>query len=242
MNLKHVQDRVVVAVNMEEKNYHTFGDGTKIRLERNWNNFNQRYVQPVNGTVISGENIPAGAEILMSHNSTHATNEIFNHGNLSGQAIANDVKYFSVPLTECFAWRVGDDEWQPLPNFDFALRVFKPYEGTIQGIDPAQLKDTLYVLTGKYKGNVALTLKGCDYEIIYQEKTTGREGNIIRFRPDGNEKESRDPEICTIDNGATELVLSGKLLVGISLSDCKPLKQYFNDRRRNAKNAPSITL
>src|SRR5688500_10528513 len=149
MGLQYVQDRVILWVNLEEKNFHTFEGGQKIRLERNWDNLNQRYVQPVNATVISAEGIPEGAEILIGHNSTHPTNQIFNYKNLSGEDIASDIKYFSVPLTECFAWRVGENEWQPLPNFDFALRVFKPYSGLIAGIEPTVCKDTLYATTGK---------------------------------------------------------------------------------------------
>lgn len=239
--LECVQDRVIVSVNMEEKNSHQFADGTKIRLERNWNNLDQKYTQPVNGVVISGDGIPEGAEMLISHNSTHPTNEIFNFKNLSGSEIASDIKYFSVPIGECFAWRKGEGEWHPMPNFDFALCVFEPYDGVLTGIQPTKLNDVLYVLTGKYKGNVVLTLKGCDYEIIYQEKTTGREGNIIRFRPDGNEKEQRDPEICAILHSETEKVKSGKLLVGLNTSDCKPLNSYIHDRWRPKQNDTRIT-
>lgn len=239
--LECVQDRIIVTVDMNFKDSHQFEDGSKIALVRRVENFNQRYTQPVNAIVVSGENIPEGAEILISHNSTHPTGEIFNYKNLSGKYIASDIKYFSVPISECFAWRIGENEWQPMSNFDFALRVFEPYEGVLTGIQPTKLKDALYVLTGKYKGNVVLTLKGCDYEIIYQEKVTGREGNIIRFRPDGNEKEQRDPEICAILHSETEKVKSGKLLVGLNTSDCKPLNSYIHDRGRPKQNDTRIT-
>lgn len=221
--LQHVPDRVICTVDMEGKNSHTFSDGTVIRLERNWENFNQRYVQPVNGIVISAESIPEGAEILIGHNSVHPVNQIFNYKKLSGEDIASDIKYFSVPVSECFAWNNGDG-WQPLPGFAFALRVFKPYQGPLIGIPPTLLANVLYITTGAYKGKVCRMQKACDYQIIFQDRN-GREGNLIRCRPDGNKKERREPEVMAIDHELTELVNSGQYLIGLLNNDAKPLNE-----------------
>jgi hypothetical protein len=69
--------RVIIKINLESKNTHTFADGTKIRLERQYDNFNMRYVKPVNAEVVSSKYIPEGSEILIHHNATHDTYRLF---------------------------------------------------------------------------------------------------------------------------------------------------------------------
>ena len=71
MILIEPSNRVIIKVDLESKNSHTFKDGTKIRLERIYDNFNMRYVKPVNGIVVNAKDIPEGAEILIHHNATH---------------------------------------------------------------------------------------------------------------------------------------------------------------------------
>ncbi len=220
-NLKHTFGRVVIVIDIEEKNYHTFSDGTKIRRERQFNEFNRRITQPVNATVISGENIPKGSEILISHNAVHDTNRIFSY-----KSSSPDIQYFSIPEYDCFAWRDTDGELKPMKNYDFALRVFKPYQGMIIGQPPTEIKDTLYVTTGKLKGNVVKTLIGSDYVVIYQN-TDGKEGQLIRFRPFGDPDSKREEEAIALLNEFTENVEHGKLLIGITTKDCKTLKEYY---------------
>jgi len=67
----------------------------------------------------------------------------------------------------CFAWHDGKD-WQPLKPFDFALRIFKPYKGAIQGIEPTLINDTLFVTSGELKGKAVKTIKASDYQIVFQ--------------------------------------------------------------------------
>lgn len=234
MGLQHVQDRVIVRIDMDAKNWTTFEDGTKIRLERKYDNFNMRYTQPVNAIVVSGEGLPEGAEILIHHNANHDTNRVFNYQPLSGNEIASDVRYLSILHTECFAYYDGS-EWLPLQGFDFGLRVFEPYSGFLQGIEPTILKNTLYVTTGEYKGLVCRTLKACDYEIVFQDKN-GKEGNLIRFRSSEDEKNQREMEIVAIDHDLTNKVLNGECHIGLTKTDCKPLNSYINDRRRTKQN------
>lgn len=219
-NLKHTFGRVIVVVDLEEKNYHTFSDGTKIRRERQFNEFNRRITQPVQGTVISGENIPKGSEILVFHNSFHDTNKIFNYKTQS-----NDIQYFSIPEYDCYAWRNEQGEMQPMTNFEFGLRVFKPYEGMILGQPHTQIKDVLYMTTGKLQGLVVHTLISSDYEIIYQNQD-GREGNLIRIRHSEDPNFDRE-EIQAISNELTEELKRGTLKIGITPKDCKKLSEYY---------------
>jgi hypothetical protein len=224
MALKNVHKRVVVSVDIEGKNWHQFEGGPKIRLERDWDNFNLRHTKPVNATVISAEDIPEGAEVLIHHNATHDTNRIFDIGELSGKEEGSDIKYFSLSIEECYAWKMPDGDWQPLPGFAFALRIFKPYKGVIQNIEPTQLKNVLWCLTGSYKRLAVHTLKAVDYEVIYQE-SNGREGNLIRCRPDGDDDSQRDPEFVAVNHSITKKVLNGELYLGLSIRDCKPLNK-----------------
>jgi len=230
--LTHVKDRVIVSLDMEGKNWHTMPDGTKIRIERKYDCFNMRHVNPVNATVISAEEIPHGSEILIHHNSCHDTNRIFNYKQSSD---IGDVRYFSIPISECYAWAqsVAIEEngswrpinkWQPLPGFDFALRIFKPYKGIIAGIEPEVIKNILYLTTGIYAGNVMQTLRHCDYQIIFQD-INGREGNIIRVRTKENKLEQRESEILFIHQEYTQKVLDGDLIIGLTKSDAKSLKE-----------------
>lgn len=221
--LKHVEGRVICSVDLEAKNYHTFSNGIKIRRERQFNELNRRITEPTNAIVISGKDIPSGVEILIHPNAVHDVNKIFNYKRLSGNDEASDVKYYAIREADCFAW-LDKDVWKPLKPFETALRVYEPYNGVLQGVQPKQIKDCLYVTSGRLYGKVVKTVVASDYEIIFQD-ITGREGRLIRFRPDGDEKNNREPEAIAILNDLTKKVNEGKYLVGISISDAKPLKE-----------------
>lgn len=211
--LKYVQGKVIISVDLESKNSHTFEDGTKIRLERQWNNLNKRETHPVNAIVMSGEGIKSGSQILIHPNMTHDTYKIQDYAPLSGAIEGSDIKYYSIPEEQCYAWLDGD-EWKPLKNFDFGLRVFIPYLGPIDGIEPSLIKDVLYVTTGEFKGKVVHTLKACDYEIIFQG-TNGREERLIRFRHFPGQENERE-EVIAVDEYLTKRVNDKELLVGLT--------------------------
>ena len=97
MKLKAPSNRVIIKVDLESKNSHTFKDGTKIKLERVYDNFNMRYVKPVNAEVVDAKDIPTGAEILIHHNATHDTYKIFNYQRPTTEA-SSDIQYFQYPL------------------------------------------------------------------------------------------------------------------------------------------------
>jgi hypothetical protein len=222
MKLKAPANRVIIKVDLESKNSHTFKDGTKIKLERVYDNFNMRYVKPVNATVVAAKDIPEGAEILIHHNATHDTYKLFNYLRPTAEA-SSDIQYFSIPIEECFMWREEKGSiWNALNNFVTALRIFKPYQGMLQGVEPEVMNNKLYITSGELKGKVVNTVISSDYEIIYQNDD-GTEGRIIRLRyyPDGNDRN----EIIAINNYMTELVENGDLLVGYSKSDAKQLKE-----------------
>lgn len=225
--LKHVEGRVICAVDLEAKNWHTFSNGTKIRRERQYNELNRRITEPTNAIVVSGKDIPSGVEILIHPNAVHDSNRIFNYKKLSGKDEASDIKYYAIRETDCFIYLGENGIWKPLKPFETALRVFIPYKGILEGIAPKQIKDCLYVNSGRLAGNVVKTIIASDYQIIFQD-TTGKEGNLIRFRPDGDEKNNREPEAIAIMKDITKKVLNGEYIVGISISDAKPLKENAN--------------
>jgi len=222
MKLKAPNNRVIIKVDLESKNSHTFKDGTKIKLERVYDNFNMRYVKPVNAEVVDAKDIPTGAEILIHHNATHDTYKIFNYQRPTTEA-SSDIQYFSIPIEECFMWREGKGSiWNALNNFVTALRIFKPYNGMLEGIEPEVMNNKLYITSGELKGRAVNTVISSDYEIIYQNDD-GTEGRIIRLRyyPDGNDRN----EIIAINDNMTALIENGDLWVGYSKSDAKQLKE-----------------
>ena len=222
MKLKAPTGKVIIKVDLESKNYHTFADGTKIRLERQYDNFNMRYVKPVNAEVINAKNIPEGSEVLIHHNATHDTYRIFNYKGLTEEA-SSEIKYYSIPEDQCYLWRENfESKWKPLPNFITGLRLFKPYLGTFEGIKPEKIKERIYVTSGELINKVIITLPASDYEIIYQDNE-GKEEHVIRLRyyPDGSERN----EVIGIDYDLTEKVKNGEILVGLSDSDAKKLKE-----------------
>lgn len=228
MQLKHVENRIVVSVDMDSKNWHTMSDGTKIRLERKYDNFDMKHVQPVNATIVSANEVPEGVDVLVHHNATHDTNRIFDYQNLSGDEIASNIRYFSIPESEAFAWYDKETKsWKPLDGFDFALRVFKPYKGILQGVEPTEIKNCLYITTGEYQGLVCRTLKATDYTIIFQD-VNGREGNLIRFRSKEDEVTQRELEIVAIDHSLTMKMKKGELIAGIKKGDAKTIKELVN--------------
>jgi hypothetical protein len=222
MKLKAPSNRVIIKVDLESKNSHTFKDGTKIKLERVYDNFNMRYVKPVNAEVVDATDIPVGSEILIHHNATHDTYKIFNYQKPTAEA-SSDMQYFSIPIEECFMWRSQKGStWNPLNNFITGLRIFEPYTGFLQGVEPTLVKNKIYVTSGELSRNVVGTVISSDYEIIYQNDD-GTEGRIIRLRyyPEGNDRN----EVISVEHELTEKVVKGDYLVGYNISDAKKLNE-----------------
>jgi hypothetical protein len=219
--MKHVQGRIVVKADKDGKNWHTFSDGKKIRLEREYDNLDRKHTSQVLGEVVSGEYVPSGAMILFHHNSMHPVNQIFNHSELNGEELASGVQVYSIPETECYLWKMpGEKDWKPLKGFATALRVFKPYDGFIEGVLPEKMNNILYITSGKLKGKVCHTLKASDLSIIFNNEQ-GVEETIVRVRHFEGEDLHEREEIIAIDNALTKMVKAGKLLVGIDHNHCE---------------------
>lgn len=224
MSLKHVEGKVIIRCDLEGKNWWTFANGQKIRYERQFNNLNRRETEPVNAIVVSAEGIPEGTEILIHPNAVDESNRIYNYKQLSGEVLAGDIRYYSIKPHQCFIYKDEADGWKPLPPYETALRVFKPYNGPIQGIEPELIKNCLWVTSGNLKGSAVKTIMASDYEIVFQD-TNGKEGRIIRFRPNGDEYEDREPEAVCLLPEITKKIKKGEYFVGLSTSDAKPLKE-----------------
>lgn len=213
--------RIFIRCNTDYKNSHSFESGETISLQRKFNNFNRRHTQPVNAIVINSETIPAGAELLIHHNGCHDTYRIFDYKQLGAEYISDDNKYFSIPEDQCYAWRIGDGQWNPAPGFEFGLRIFKPYPGALSGILPKQIKNKLLITSGEFYGKVVITKGACDYEVIYQD-LNGKEGRLIRVRHFAESENIRE-EVCAIDHETTERINSGEYLVGLSPESAKQI-------------------
>ncbi len=216
--LKHTFGRVIVKMDIQKKNRHTFSNGTTIRRERGFNNFNFREVNPCNAIVVSSENMPIGAEVIIDYTSFHDSNKIFDYD--SGSI---DIEFYSVKEDECYAWKIGENEWQPTKGCEFGLRVYKPHEGRLSHVTPERLKEILYVTTGSMQGFVIQTVRGSDYQMVFTDDN-GKEGNIIRFRHSDEPNYDREEVIC-IHNEYTDLVNEGKLLIGLEPSTATKLNQ-----------------
>ena len=215
-DINHTHGRVIISIDLEGKNAHTFEDGTKLYIGRQYNNLNRRETEPVNAYVINGEGVTKGAEILIHPNAVHDSNRIFNF-----ISDVSDVKYYSIPESQCYFWRIGEEDWQPLKGFATAFRVYEEYRGSLLGIENTQIKNVLYITSGNLKGKVVHTLKACDYELIYMG-SKGHEEKIIRCRHFENETNERE-EIVAVDKELTKRVLSGDLLVGVSQDTAKSI-------------------
>jgi hypothetical protein len=215
-DLRHVHGRVIITIDLEGKNSHTFASGEKIYIGRQFNNLNRRETEPVNAIVVSGEGIEKGAEILIHPNAIQPSNKIFDYNEDD-----SDVKYYSIREADCFFWKDMHGEWLPLTGFVTALRVYEPYNGSLVGIEPKKIKNVLYICSGELSGKVVRTLNACDYEIIFMG-SNGQEERIIRCRHFEGEINERE-EIVGIDENLTNLVHERELLIGNSPSNAKYL-------------------
>jgi len=223
-NISPTLGRIVVSIDTEFKNNHTFESGLTIRIERKWNNLDRRHTEPVNAFIIEGGGIPVGAEVLIHHNASHPCCQIFNVTQTSGSGEADPVKYFSIPETQCYLWRVSKGQWQPMRGFATGLRVFEPVATKFYGFAPVRIENVLWCTSGEYLNQVVHTLRACDFEIIFRNEK-GIEEKIIRFRHFENIKDHEREEIIAVNHSLTKKVLSGELYVGLTPPESKPLKE-----------------
>lgn len=217
--IKSVHGRIIIKIDIDSKNTHTFANGKTIYLGRQFNNLNRRETEPVNAFVVDSSYIPKGAEILIHPNAIVDANRIFDYTDMEDE-LGNSLRYYSIEEISAFLYRENDG-WKPLRGFVTALRIFEPYKGHLIGIPPKKLNNILYITSGELSGKACHTLNACDYEIIFQDKN-GQENRIIRARHYEGEIHDREEMTC-IDNVITEKINSGEFLIGISNSNCKKL-------------------
>lgn len=221
--LKHVEGRIIVKVDVEQKNFYTFQNGQTIRIERDYNNLDRSYTQQILGICVDGKEVPKNAFVLFHFNSLHPSYQIYNHSTLSGEEIASGIKMFSIPEEQVYLWKMpGEKEWNPCNGFAIAERVFRKYEGILLGIEPKKIPNCLYVKTGELKGKVVRTLHACDAKLVFRNEL-GVDETIIRFRPFGNKATHRLPEAIAIDEELTDGVKNGKILIGITIKDARSI-------------------
>lgn len=223
INVKHVEGRICVLVDVNQKNYFTFKDGTVIKLERDVQNLDRGYTQQVLGTVIDAEHVPSGALILFHFNSLHPSNEVLNHKELSGEDIASGIKIYSLPVDECYLWK-KDGEWQGIHPFVTGLRVYRPYVGLIEGMRPTKLKNTLYIKEGRYAGKVVTTVIAADHVITFRNEN-GVDENILKCRDYQYDIDYDRQEIIAVREDLTKELEEGLLYVGLSGDTSEPLNK-----------------
>jgi len=221
--MNFIKGRIILKVDVEQKNNYTFSNGTTIRLERDYNNLDQKYTRQVLGVVIAAEYVPTDSLVLFHHNAIHDVNTVFDSDLLSSEEVANGFKVISLDENECFLWKhIGEcSTWNTMKNFCTALRVFEPYNGILQGIEPKIIKNVLYLASGEYKGKVVHTVKAADYQITFRNEK-GVDEVIVRCRHYEDEDNERE-EIIAIADDMTAKLKKGKLLIGLSPNDCKQL-------------------
>mgnify|MGYP003651273728 CR=1 FL=1 len=224
--IKNIPGRIVVKADIEGKNWHKFTHGSKIRIERNYNNLDRKHTQQVLGEVVSADNIPSEAMILFHHNSIHPVNMINNHTQLSGDEIASGIQYYSFVEDECYIWKLyNEKKWNPMTGFGIVLYLFEPYIGPLLGIPPKKIKDILYIANGpRHQGMACHCYKNSGMPIIFINEK-GIEETIIRFRSFENYNDRE--EILAVNYEITDKINSGEIYVGTNEKDCKPLNQYY---------------
>ena len=204
-NLKAPPGMILVKVEMHNKENIKFASGETIVVERGYD-FNLRQDKPSIGIMVDGGDAPAGSLVLIHHNSTESSYEVFNYEN------EKDHKLYSIPKDMVFLYR-KDGEWFPFENFVISSRIFKPYKGILIGVDGSVVKNRMYIHRGLHEGNACVTLVNCDYELIFY--IDGKENRIIR---------TRTREILGIDVELTELIKKGEYEIGLNTSEAKKLK------------------
>lgn len=197
--MKATQGNVLIKIDLEQKKKYKFSNGAEIFISRG-HEYNLRLDNPNVAEVIDAENIPTGALVLIHHNSIQDSFKVFEEENI-----------FSVPNDMVFLYYY-DNEWLPNTGFVIAERIFKPYKGVLIGIESELVKNRMWIVKGLYAGACAITLKNCDYEIVYF--LDGKEHSIIR---------TRTREIIGEDVLLGEQIKNNIYLVGINPQDAKTL-------------------
>lgn len=192
MTLKATKGNVLIKIDLTQKERYRFSNGQEIYISRG-HEYNLRIDNPNVAEVIDAENIPTGSLVLIHHNSIQDSYKVFEEKNI-----------YSIPNDMVFLYNFND-KWIPNEGFVISERIFKPYNGFLIGIEPELVKNRMYIRKGIHSGKAVITLKNCDYEIIYF--IDGKQNHIIR---------TREREIIGEDLELTQKIKNGEYLTGIT--------------------------
>ena len=225
IKMKALTGFVIIKIDTRQKERYRLG-GTDIVLDitRGFN-WNQREDRPTLATIIDGENLPSGTDVLVNYLALEPVYEILDEDILTKHEKQQGYKILSIPNDMCFAY-FHKGEWHPCKEYLITMRVYKPYGGMLLGVEPVLVKNIMYVVKGysegtekdkvDLSGKVAVTLDWADYEIIWTNRDN-QEERIIR---------TRDREVIGIDNSALEKINKGEYLIGLSPKTAKKLKEW----------------
>jgi hypothetical protein len=95
MGLLHPEGRVILRIDNNVKQKHVFSGG-EFFIERKVENFDRRQTEATQGIVVSADDIPIGATVLVHHNSTHDVYKIFDYQKLGDEESINEIFYYSI--------------------------------------------------------------------------------------------------------------------------------------------------
>jgi hypothetical protein len=208
---KCTNGNVLIRLGTKNKDKYNLTEDIQIELEHGYN-FNLREDRPNLAEVMDGLGLTIGTKILVNYLALEKTYEIEGNDLLTKEEIAEGYKAYSVPEDMCFAY-FKDGEWLPCKDIFLTLRVYKPYKGKLEGIEPQLVKNRMYCTKGEYAGKVLVTTLNCDYQIEWHNENN-REEKLIR---------TLEREIMAIDEGMGKDLKKGKYLIGYSESDAKTL-------------------
>jgi hypothetical protein len=215
MNIKATERNVIVKIELDNKEKYRFSNGTEIIIQKGFD-YNLRQDAPSLAEIVDGDDLPSGSLCLVHHNASHPTFNIPNIFDEEGNEIKN---LYSISTDMVFCYKEENKNWHPTKEFLITLRLYKEYKGFLVGIEPEQIPQMLYVVSGKVNGidlsgKVVITSKFSDYEIIFHED--GRETSLVR---------TRVREIFGINNELTEQVMNGEILIGSNLKKAKKINK-----------------
>lgn len=239
---KPIRGNIIIKIDTRQKEKYNLTDDVTITIFKGYD-FNLRQDRSSMGYIISSEKIPAESEVLVNYLALEPTYEVpYLELFLTEEEIIEGYKVFSIPQDMAFCYK-KDNEWNPCEGYLIVKRVFKKYEGVLEGMPNEQIKDRIYIEKGMLydeditskpdksdlidlSGKVCICLPDCEYEIIWHNKNN-REERIIR---------SRHREILAVDEGMTSKLKKGLLYLGLNAIDCKPLNNEKCQTQQKKKN------
>jgi hypothetical protein len=218
--MKAIRGKVLVRIDTKQKERYALEGGPTIIIEKGYN-FNLREDRASMGEVVHAYDIPTGAMVLIHHNATDKTYSVESNDILTDEEYRNGHRILSIPEDMVFCYNEGSG-WIPCKNFLLTKRIFKPYKGSLVGIQPEQVKNRMYVVSGwdewdgkkkDLSGEVVVSLVNCDYLVIWHTKEN-KEDMLIR---------TRHREIIGLDSGLKKDIQKGKYLIGNTLKDATQL-------------------